>query len=288
MHTRVLRSACLALLVIAISIPSFPLSTARAAYQPVSSVVLTVGSSTMTVNGFSFPIDAANSKVVPVVEAAWNRALVPIRNVVELTGGDVTWIPAGKTVHLSLESHVVELIVGNARAKVDGRAVWIDTDHRVAPTIVLGRVMIPVRFAAESLGGLATWRAQSRTITLTLPKQMQQVTDMMGHTVTVPRRVVRIATISATATQLVFAVGAQDQLVVASFGSAVKGKAMAAIYPRMTQIPEAGSQTTANIETLLAARPDIVFTEEGPALAQMKAVGPAGVCVLRRTAGAAL
>ncbi|MFZ2413627.1 MAG: ABC transporter substrate-binding protein [Candidatus Cryosericum sp.] len=273
MHTRIHCFICSVLIVVAMLVTGIPRSTVRAAYRPVSSVVLTVGNPTMTVNGFSFPIDAANSKVVPVVEAAWNRALVPIRNVVELTGGDVTWIPAGKTVHLSLESHVVELTVGDARAKVDGRAVWIDTDHRVAPTIVLGRVMIPVRFAAESLGGLATWRAQSRTITLTLPKQMERVTDMMGHTVTVPRRVVRIATISATATQLVFAVGAQDQLVVASFGSAVKGKAMAEIYPRMTQIPEAGSQTTANIETLLAARPDIVFTEEGPALEQMKAVG---------------
>jgi iron complex transport system substrate-binding protein len=227
----------------------------------------------MTVNGFSFPIDAANSKVVPVVEAAWDRALVPIRNVVELTGGSVTWIPATKMVRLSLESHMVELTVGNAKARVDGHTVWIDTDHRVAPTIILGHVMIPVRFAAESLGGLATWSVQNKTITMTLPKQMEQVTDMMGHTVTVPRRVVRIATISATATQLVFAVGAQDQLVVATFGSAVKGKAMAAIYPRMNQVPEAGNQSAANIETLLAARPDIVLTEEGPALEQMKAVG---------------
>lgn len=273
MHTRALRSVCLALTAIVMLIGNSPLSTARAAYRPVSSVVLTVGSPTMTVNGFSFPIDAANSRVVPVVEAAWNRALVPIRNVVELTGGTVAWNPASKTVRLSLESHAIELTVGNARAKVDGRAVWIDTDRRVVPTILLGRVMIPVRFAAESLGGLASWSSQSRTISLTLPKQMQQVTDMQGHTVTVPCRVVRIATISATATQLVFAAGAQDQLVVASFGPAVKGKAMTAIYPRMSQLPDAGNANAANIETLLAAHPDIVLTEEGPALAQMKAVG---------------
>src|SRR5450830_975940 len=273
MHTRVYRSICLVLTIIAMLVASFPSATARAAYRPVSSVVLTIGNPTMSVNGFRFPIDAANSKVIPVVEAAWDRALVPIRNVVELTGGDVTWTPAATTVRLSLESHVVELTVGNANARVDGRTVWIDTDHRVVPTIVLGHVMIPVRFAAQSLGGLATWTAQSKTITLTLPKQMEQVTDMMGHIVTVPRRVVRIATLSATATQLVFAVGAQDQLVVASFGSAVKGKAMGAIYPRMNQVPEAGNQNAANIETLLAARPDIVLTEEGTALDQMKAVG---------------
>ena len=273
MHTRLHRLVCSVLVVIALLVTMFPPATARAAYRPVSSVVLTVGSPTMTVNGFNFPIDAATSKVVPVVEAAWDRALVPIRNVVELTGGGVAWAPSARTVRLTLESHVVELTVGNARAKIDGHTAWIDTNHRVAPTIILGRVMIPVRFAAESLGGLATWSGQSRTITLTLPKQMEQVTDMMGHTVTVPRRVVRIATLSATATQLVFAVGAQDQLVVASFGSAVKGKAMGLIYPRMTQVPEAGNQNAANIETLLAARPDIVLTEEGPALEQMKAVG---------------
>jgi len=273
MQTRVYRSICLVLIVAAMLVVSFPSMTVQAGYRPVSSVVLTVGSATMTVNGFAFPIDSANAKVVPIVQATWNRALVPIRNVVELTGGDVTWNPAGKTVSLSLESHAVELTVGNARAKVDGRTVWIDTDHRVVPTIVLGRVMIPVRFAAESLGGLASWSSQSRTISLTLPKQMQQVTDMMGHTVTVPCRVVRIATISSTASQIVFAVGAQEQRVVARFGPAGKGKAMGPIYPRMSQVPDAGDQNAANIETLLAAHPDIVLTEDGPALAQMKAVG---------------
>jgi iron complex transport system substrate-binding protein len=273
MHTRIRRFTGLFVIVVAMLIVSIPSTTVRAAYRPVSSVVLTAGSPTMTVNGFLFPIDPANSKVVPVVEAAWDRALVPIRSIVELTGGDVKWTPATRTVHLSLESHVVELTVGKASARVDGRTVWIDTNHRVVPTIVLGHVMIPVRFAAQSLGGLANWNAESKMITLTLPKQMEQVTDMMGHTVTVPRRVVRIATLSATATQLVFAVGAQDQLVVASFGSAVKGKAMEAIYPRMNQVPEAGNQNAANVETLLAARPDIVLTEEGPALDQMKAVG---------------
>jgi len=273
MHTRIHRSIYLVLIVTAMLVTSLPSATGRAAYRPVSSIVLTVGSPTMSVNGFRFPIDAANPKVVPVVEAAWGGALVPIRSIVELTGGDVKWIPATRTVHLSLESHVVELTVGNANARVDGHTVRMDTDHRVAPIIVLGHVMIPVRFAAQSLGGLAIWNIQSRTIALTLPKQMERVTDMMGHTVTVPRRVVRIATLSATATQLVFAVGAQDQLVVASFGSAVKGKAMRAIYPRMNQVPEAGSQNAANVETLLAARPDIVLTEEGPALDQMKAVG---------------
>src|SRR5664280_3707078 len=188
MYTRVYRSICLVLIVTAMLVVGFPSITARAAYQPVSSIVLTVGSPTMTVNGFSFPIDAANSKVVPVVEAVWDRALMPIRDVVELTGGSVTWTPAAKTVRLSLESHVVELTVGNANARVDGRTVWIDTDHRVAPTIILDHVMIPVRFAAESLGGLATWTVQSRMITLTLRKQMTQVTAMMEHIVTGRRR----------------------------------------------------------------------------------------------------
>src|SRR5664279_1947742 len=120
MHIRVHRSICLVLIVTIMLVAGFPSAIVRAAYQPVSSIVLTVGSPTMTVNGFSFPIDAANSKVVPVVEAVWDRALVPIRNIVDLTGGDVTWTPAATTVRLSLESHVVELTVGNANARVDG------------------------------------------------------------------------------------------------------------------------------------------------------------------------
>ena len=273
MFNRVLRACCACLIVAALSSACLPQGTVRAAYRPVSSVVLTVGSPTMTVNGFSFPVDAGDAKVVPVVASGWDRVLVPVRSMVELTGGDVTWSAASRTVRLSLAEHVVELTVGKPQARVDGRMVWVDANHRVTPTIAQGRAMVPVRFAAQSLGGLAIWRTSDQTVSLTLPKQMVQVTDMKGHTVTVPRRVVRIATISATATQLVFAVGAQDQLVVASFGSSVKGKAMALIYPKMRQIPEAGNQNAANVETLLAARPDIVLTEDGAALDQMRAAG---------------
>jgi len=273
MFNRALRAVCTCLVVAGLSVACLPQGTGRAAYRPVSSVILTVGSPTMTVNGFSFPVDAGDAKVVPIVASAWGRVLVPVRSMVELTGGDVTWTAASKTVRLSLGQHVVELTVGKPQARVDGHTVWVDADHRVTPTIVQGRAMVPVRFAAQSLGGLAVWRTSDQTVSLTLPKQMIEVTDMKGHAVTVPRRVVRIATISATATQLVFAVGAQDQLVVASFGSSVKGKAMGLIYPRMRQIAEAGNQNAANVETLLAARPDIVLTEDGAALDQMRAAG---------------
>jgi iron complex transport system substrate-binding protein len=270
-HAR--RLACACLTIAALLVACLPVGTVHAAYRPVSSVLLTVGSPTMTVNGFTFPVDSTDARVAPVIDPAWDRVLVPVRSMVELTGGDVTWSAASRTVRLSLGEHTVELTVGKPQARVDGRTVWIDTDHRIGPTIVHGRAMLPVRFAAQSLGGLANWLTSDQTIALTLPKQMVQVTDMKGHSITVPRRVVRIATISAMATQLVFAVGAQDQLVVASFGSSVKGKAMGLIYPRMKQIPEAGNQNAANVETLLAARPDIVLTEEGAALAQMRAAG---------------
>ena len=73
MHIRVYRSICLVLVVTAMLVASFPSTTVRAAYRPVSSVVLTVGSPTMTVNGFLFPIDPVDPKVVPVVEAAWTE-----------------------------------------------------------------------------------------------------------------------------------------------------------------------------------------------------------------------
>src|SRR5450756_2419288 len=63
MHTRVYHSICLVLTITTILVASFPSTTVRAAYQPVSSVVLTVGSPTMSVNGFRFPIDPADPKV---------------------------------------------------------------------------------------------------------------------------------------------------------------------------------------------------------------------------------
>ena len=273
MHVSMFRRSLLVALTVAILVSAVPCTQVRAAYRPVSSIVLTVGSPTMVVNGFAFPVDASDTSVAPLVDARWNRAVVPIRSIVEMTGGDVTWNAKTATVHLALSGHAVDVTVGKATARVDGRTTWLDTDHRVVPAIVHGRVMIPIRFAAESLGGLAVWTAARGTITLTLPKQMVEVTDMAGNKVTVPRRVIRIATVSATATQLIFAVGAQDQLVAAKFGPAVKGKAMALIFPRMSQIPDAGDQNTANIESLLAVRPDIVLTEAGSMLTALKAAG---------------
>lgn len=265
------RAVC-AVLVIAVFLSFLP-SSAQAAYRPVSSVVLTIGSPSMVVNEFTFPVDPGDSRVTPVVDPAWDRALVPVRCIVEQTGGDVTWAGTTKTVTVSLAGRRVEMTVGSPRARVDGRQVWIDSDHRVVPTISCGRTMAPARFVAESLGGMALWRASDRTITLTLPKQMISVMDMCGHTVTVPRRVIRIATVSSVATQLVFAVAAQDRLVVATFGPSVKGKAMGLIYPRMKDVPSAGDQNAANIETLLAARPDVVLTEDGAAFDRMIAAG---------------
>jgi len=120
MQTRVYRSMVLVLIVAAMLVVSFPSMTVQAAYRPVSSVILTVGSSTMTVNGFDFPVDSANPKVVPTLQADWNRALVPIRNIVELTGGDVTWTPSTRVVCLWLASHTVELRVGNPTATLMG------------------------------------------------------------------------------------------------------------------------------------------------------------------------
>jgi len=66
MHVSMFRRSLLVALTVAILVSAVPCAQVRAAYRPVSSIVLTVGSPTMVVNGFSFPVDASDASVAPL------------------------------------------------------------------------------------------------------------------------------------------------------------------------------------------------------------------------------
>jgi hypothetical protein len=57
----------------------------------------------------------------------------------------------------------IQLTVDNPRAAVQGKSVSLD----VAPTVVNGNTLVPLRFLAESLGAEVKWNGDERNITLT-------------------------------------------------------------------------------------------------------------------------
>ncbi|MCL6449742.1 MAG: copper amine oxidase N-terminal domain-containing protein [Acetobacteraceae bacterium] len=121
-------------------------------------VVLWVGRTQAWVDGQPRVLDVA-PRVVQ------GRTLVPVRFVAESLGAAVSWDPATQTARLVGGGHEVALTVGCIEARLDG------APHRleVAPMIVSGRMLVPVRVVAEALDVAVSWSAGEGRVTLKLP-----------------------------------------------------------------------------------------------------------------------
>ena len=96
--------------------------------------------------------------VKPVIKNS--RTLVPVRAVTEALGATVTWDATTKSIQITKDANVITLQLESNIAIVNGASVSLD----VIPTIDNGRVLIPIRFIAESLGLTVTWNSESKTV----------------------------------------------------------------------------------------------------------------------------
>lgn len=121
--------------------------------------VFKIGEKTYTVNGQEVEMDVA-----PVAEAG--RTYLPARFVANAMGvpdANITWDQNSQTVTVLKGDRVVQMKVGSKQILVNGIAMNMD----VAPKVVPGRVLIPFRFLAQSLGAEVVWdAADANTITL--------------------------------------------------------------------------------------------------------------------------
>jgi len=90
------------------------------------------------------------------------RTLVPVRVIGESLDWDCVWDPDSQQVKITNGSRKVVLTVGLPLAVVDRRAVLLD----VAPTIVSGRTMVPVRFVVEAFDAVVEWDGSTRTVSI--------------------------------------------------------------------------------------------------------------------------
>ncbi len=97
--------------------------------------------------------------VPPVVRDG--RVLVPVRAIFEALGANVEWDEKTKTVHAEMgEQFNVSATVNETLADINGYTEELD----VPPQIVKGRVMVPLRFAAESFGAFVEWNSATATV----------------------------------------------------------------------------------------------------------------------------
>ena len=122
-------------------------------------VSLQINDPIMEVNGVAIEIDAGRGTKPIVIDG---RTLVPIRAIVEAFDGVVGWDGTTQTVELTMEDDVITLVVNSKIAYLNNEAHTLD----VAPALIHGRTMLPIRFIAEGFNLGVAWEGDTQTVTI--------------------------------------------------------------------------------------------------------------------------
>lgn len=110
-------------------------------------VALYIGSPKAFANNTEKNIDNSNPDVVPIVKNG--RTLVPLRFISENYNATVEWDKQTSTINIIYNNNKVVLQTGNTRMLVNDAAITLD----VAPEVINGRTLIPLRRLAEDVLG---------------------------------------------------------------------------------------------------------------------------------------
>ncbi|MBR3933986.1 MAG: N-acetylmuramoyl-L-alanine amidase [Clostridia bacterium] len=116
-------------------------------------------------NDISLVID--NKKVAcdvpPIISN--DRTLVPVRALFEHLNAKVTWNEVLRQVIVTSEKQMMIFNIDSKIAYLNGAVYALD----VAPTIINGRTLVPVRFVSENLGYKVDWDNSTRTVIIKSP-----------------------------------------------------------------------------------------------------------------------
>ncbi|MBO8168370.1 MAG: copper amine oxidase N-terminal domain-containing protein [Thermoanaerobacteraceae bacterium] len=88
------------------------------------------------------------------------RTMVPLRTTVEFIGATVTWHEDTRSILVVHEGKTVFLTVDKHWGEANGKTFTLD----IAPAIVSGRTLIPLRFFSEALGFYVYWDGANRSV----------------------------------------------------------------------------------------------------------------------------
>jgi len=128
--------------------------------------------------GMAMPVAAQTARVMVNAREVYfrdqgpverdGRVYIPLRGVLQRIGAEtVQWRPDREEVFVANGPREILLRIGDTKASVDGREVWLD-----APPILLGeRTMVPLRFVSENLGATVRWDGATRTAYVSVPEE---------------------------------------------------------------------------------------------------------------------
>lgn len=120
-----------------------------------------IGKSTYTVNGAENKMDTG---VAPNIRNG--RTGIPVKYIAQHIGASTGWDEKERKVTITYGTKVINLYVDIDYAMVDGKMTKLD----VAPFIINGRTMVPLRFVSETLGLETKWNEANKEITLIFKK----------------------------------------------------------------------------------------------------------------------
>ncbi|WP_240416458.1 stalk domain-containing protein [Paenibacillus periandrae] len=94
----------------------------------------------------------------PVIEDG--LTLVPIRAIFEKIGLTVEFDSSDGTVLGKSKEYLVEVKIGDKSARINGKPFIME----IAPKIVNGSTMVPVRFIAEATGKYVEWQPENQSV----------------------------------------------------------------------------------------------------------------------------
>lgn len=101
--------------------------------------------------------------VPPFIEQG--RTLVPLRGISEALGAEVAWDDDTRTVLVVYQTTTIKLQIANPQALKNSQRISLD----VAPRIVQGRTMVPLRFVSEAFGASVAWNPNTRSVSIDMP-----------------------------------------------------------------------------------------------------------------------
>ena len=110
----------------------------------------------VSVNGT--PIKFTDVQPQPVA----GRMMVPLRGAFEALGIYVEYDPAMRTITARKGNEDVELRIGEKIAHKNGAELMLD----VAPLLMKGHAMVPLRFLVETLGGKVDFDPKANTVNI--------------------------------------------------------------------------------------------------------------------------
>ncbi|HHX22904.1 MAG: LamG-like jellyroll fold domain-containing protein [Tepidanaerobacteraceae bacterium] len=125
--------------------------------EPTTSIILQIDNPKMVQNGIEKEIDPGYGTKPIVLNG---RTLLPVRAIIESLRGTVGWDQAEQKVTLEVNDSTIIMWIGRTDYLVNGVTHTLD----VAPIVINGRTLLPIRALLENIGYVVEWNNDYKAV----------------------------------------------------------------------------------------------------------------------------